>query len=309
MRAALLAASLIFVAALAGCADKGKDSDFHVTCPGGKELHSEDFTNVTTTADLLKKCPGATTTRTTTSTPSTPNVFPVAKLAVTDAGGNATAVSFLGINLTFDASGSSDSDGNITGAAVSVADANQTRTASLFDPVAKKFKSAVFAFDRPGPVNVTLAIVDDRAGFTTNTTVLYINEVVTKGSTPIQVPAALLAGESPLHHPCLGAGAELGNQGPIVHTQYFNMESIPLQPGATFVEVVSEQAVVMTICDPTGVAVSPELQADKVTSNKPLPLPADGTENYHVAFYASEPGATTAVTMTIHYEPVAAATA
>lgn len=308
MRVAFLAASLILVAALAGCAGKDKDTDFHVTCADGTELHSEDFSNVTTNADLLKKCPGATVTRTTTtSTPSAPNVLPVPALEVSD-NGTVTRVTLIGGNLTFDASNSTDADGNITGVAVSVTDSNQTRTASLYDPVKKQFKTATFKFDRPGAVTVTLAVVDDRAGFATNVSKVYVNEQIAKGGASITLPEAALAEEgSPLHDVCLGASASpLGTSGPVVDSQYFARESIPLQANATFIEVVSEEDVVMTICNPEGTPVSDELVEGTVVSNQPIPLPASGTDNYEVAFYATAPGATTAVTITVHYEPAAA---
>lgn len=320
MRVALLAASLIVVAALAGCSSKGSDSeDFHVTCADGTELHSEDFANVTTNADLLKKCPGVSSSSgsksSTTSTPSAPNVAPTVGLTVTDDGGNATLVTLVDGNLTFDASSSVDSDGNITGAAVSVADSNQTRTASLFDPVTKTFKKATFNFDRPGIVNVTVAIVDDRAGFSTNVSQVYVNEVQVRSGSDIQLATSELADTLPTHDVCLGAGAVAPDgSGPVIDSQYFKVETISLQAGATFVTVTSTKDVVMTICSPDGAPVSPKLQEGTVTSDQPLPLPAEATKNYFVAFYGKlpvggVPDMSSECTITVHYEPVAAAPA
>lgn len=59
----------------------------------------------------------------------------------------------------------------------------------------------------------------------------------------------------------------------------------------------------MTICAPDGTPVSPDLVEGTMTSDQPLPLPADATENYYIAFYATGPGAAAVATTTVHYEP------
>lgn len=315
MRVALLVASLIAVSTVAGCFGGGGDDDHdHLTytCTGGKVIDAEDYADHEnlTLDDLMAKCPGSTTTRTTTtSTPSAPNVLPTVSLKVMDDGGNETLVTLVDGNLTFDASNSTDSDGNITGVAVSVTDANQTRTASLFDPVSKTFKTATFKFDRPGVVNVTLAVVDDRAGFVTNVSNVYVNEMVNTPANAIQSPQADLAGNSPMHDPCTGAEGPLGSSHTIADANYYQTVTIPVQANATFIVATSTEDVVMTICSPDGTPVSPELVDGTVTSDQPLPLPADATKNYQLAFYATLVPATTAAVVVVHYEPVPVAAA
>src|SRR5688572_20729031 len=134
---ALLVAAVVFVAALAGCSGKkGEDHDhLTYTCSNGTVISEEDYEDVldNVTIDFLKtKCPkgtggtGTSTGAATTNLP--PNKLPVLKMKVSSADGNATNVTMLNGNLTFDATGSTDADGSISAIAISVTDSNTTRT-------------------------------------------------------------------------------------------------------------------------------------------------------------------------------------
>lgn len=301
MRSAVFVALLVTSAALlAGCSGKDKESDFRVTCPDGKELNSKDFGNVSTTPDLLKRCTGAGSKTNTTSLP--PNQMPVLKLKITD-GTNETKVTLVDGNLTFDAAGSSDPDGTITGIAVTVTDSNTTRTATLYDPAKKTFKTATFLFDRPGVVNVTVAMVDDRAGFTVNQTKLYVNELQVGAAQTIQLPN----GADTISSPC-----DIGDE--IVGAQFWKQYSFNVANGATLIEAIATTesdtqagSALLTICGPDKSEMS-EPGNPTVASGGPFPA-ATGIATYYVGM-TLEGGATTEVTPTVlvHYEPGATAT-
>ncbi len=312
---AMLVAALVFVAALAGCSGKkGGDEELHYVCTDGTEIHSEDYegaladnmTDDQVESFLKTKCPkaGGSGSKTNT-TSSAPNVLPVLKLNITDAGGNATNVTMKNGNLTFDATGSFDPDGTLSAIAISVKDANQTRTLPLFDSATKKFKTATFKFDRVGVVNVSIAMVDDRAGFNNSLTHVYVNEAQAVDGGQLYAPA----GDSPAFaDACQGASAELGSQGPLVDSQYFKSKQFTVAVGASFIEAIPGENTLVTICDPSGVAVSDEKSADPVLSNQPIVAPT-GTDSYTIGFYADGANAVVTATVIVHYEPMPAAPA
>lgn len=306
--ALLLCTSLL----LAGCSGGGDDGegDFHVTCPDGRELHSEDYANVTTTGDLLSKCSRTGTGSRSATTSQAPNQPPVLVLTISDAGGNATNVTLLDGNLTFSAEGSSDPDGQIGGIAVTVQDSNTTRTGVLYDAATRQFRSATFTFDRPGVVNVTVAMVDDRAGFTVNQTHVYVNELQQLRSETINIPG----GDQLVDGGC--EAADLDN------AQYYKPIRFNLANGATMVEAVAAATGTDT-GTPAGelpgeaslVVCSPEHQALSEPGN-PTVATAEGVfaapvsaDNYYVGttIEAPYPSVTVAVTVLVHYEPMPAA--
>ncbi len=312
MRSAVFVAILVATSALlAGCSSK-KDDDHEdaYTCPDGTVLDLEQFPDHhESTFNPLSHCPKKGSSSNSTSL--APNVLPMLKLKVTDDGGNATNVTMLDGNLTFDATGSMDMDGQITGIAVSVTDSNTTRTASLFDATTKAFKTAKFKFDRPGVVNVTIALVDDRAGFTVNQTKVYVNHPQAIASQNIQ-----LGGGSQLVDSTCGGMADDPSgtiQGNLYESPMYKEYPFALYEGATFVEATSTGGDI-TICSPhvegafDSTPVS-ERGAGATTSNAALPAPV-GTQSYYVsATLGPGPGADVAVSVVVHYEPQAAAAA
>ena len=306
MRSVLVALLVTSAALLAGCSDDGGHEHETYTCPNGTELHIDELPgHDNATFNPLSHCRGGSSGNTTSQAP---NVLPTLQLTVTDDGGNATLVGTLNGNLTFSAAGSADSDGSITGIAVSVTDSNTTRTASLYDATAKAFKSATFKFDRPGVVNVTVALVDDRAGFAVNQSKVYINHPQTLQGANIQAPGGSE----------LGAVCDEGDGGPIVGANYFKPFNFALFPGATLVEATATATGAtfpaggtpsLTICAPDGAdgytAVS-DTAEDAVTSNAPLP-PPKGTESYRVGVTIGDlPNQNVSVSVVVHYEPQAA---
>lgn len=308
MRSVPVAILLSTAFLLAGCSG-GDGEELHYVCADGKEIHADDHpeANATKAEDLAKFCAKPTTSGSrSNSTSSAPNVSPILVLSITDPGGNVTPVTLLDGNLTFDATGSSDPDGTIAGIAVTVTDSNTTRTATLYDAAKKEFKSATFNFDRPGPVNVTVAMVDDRAGFTVNQTKVYVNHMQRIGGENIQVPGG--ADFPAENDACTGSSEDL------LDASYFKSPSFILVAGATKVDVTAvDSNLVMTICDPSGTPVSEEYQQGSVSTlpDAVLPPPA-GTESYTVGAYAAaapQQGTSTAMDVLVHYEPQEAAAA
>lgn len=313
---ALLVAALVFVAALAGCSGKKGDDEIHYLCSDGVEIHADDYEGAfpdnfteSQVKDFLKtKCAkaGGSGSKTNT-TASAPNVLPVLKLKVTDGTGNATNVTVKGGNLTFDATGSFDPDGTLSAIAISVKDSNQTRTLPLYEAASKKFVPAFFKFDRPGIVNVSIAMVDDRAGFNTTSTKAYVNEVIGIDCCNLAVPAS--DAPSQFADPCKGASGTVPNgSGPLVDSNYFKGSQFAVTAGATYIVATPATDTLVTICDPTGAAVSDAKSNAAVTSNQPIVTPS-GTDSYTIGFYVETPNARAKAEVVVHYEPQPAAAA
>jgi major membrane immunogen (membrane-anchored lipoprotein) len=307
MRSAVSVAILVCTSfLLAGCADGDKDDDLHYVCSNGVEVHSDDHpdANVTTAEDLAQFCPGSSTGTRTNTTTQAPNVLPILVLNVTDDGGNATSVTMLDGNLTFSAEGSSDPDGTIAGIAVTVTDSNTTRTATLYDTGKGQFKSATFKFDRAGVVNVTVAMVDDRAGFTVNQTHVYVNELIQSQGASVALPRPPDGFED-----CGGATETGVVEGDLYEAQFYKEFSFSLAAGATKIEASDPAGnILLTICSPVDVAVSGgPANPTMTTADANLTAPV-GTEAYYVAAYMAtdDPtpgGQDAAPVIIIHYEP------
>jgi hypothetical protein len=307
MRSAVSVAILVSASfLLAGCSgDKGKE-DFHYVCANGLEIHGDDHPTANSTADLAKYCPKSSTSGSKTNTTSqAPNVLPTLVLTVTDDNGTPTPVTLLDGNLTFSAVGSTDSDGSIAGIAVTVTDSNTTRTATLYDAAKKEFKDATFSFDRAGPVNVTVAMVDDRAGFVVNQTKVYVNQLVTKSGGAIQLPSGGQA--LPGMDACEGGDN-------LVEAPYFKTVSIDVVPGATRIDVTAGSGgddALMTICAADFTRLSDEKVAGMVSTlpGVVIPTPSGTTFNFVGVYSDTAQGMDTDVSILVHYEPQAAAAA
>ncbi len=293
---------------LAGCSGGGEGDELHYVCPGGVEVHQDDHPSANTTTDLAKFCPKTSTSGSrSNSTSAAPNVLPTLVLTITDDSGVATPVTFVDGNLTFDAAGSTDADGSVAGIAVTVTDSNTTRTATLYDAGKKLFKTATFTFDRAGPVNVTVAMVDDRAGFTVNQTHVYVNEEQLVGGGTITFPMG--------HQLPEGADACEGGED-IADAQYFKPHSLTVLAGATRIDATAvSTSAILTICAPSGethVPVSPVKVQGTVSTTPGVELPTPvGIAHYVVGVFngGSTPNMDDHVLVTVHYEPQPAAAA
>jgi hypothetical protein len=144
-------------------------------------------------------------------------------------------------------------------------------------------------------VKVTVAMVDDRAGFTVNKTTVYVDETDT-ATQQVQLPGGDQVGS-----PCKGRSQ------PLVDNSYAKDFNFNVVANASFVEATTPQGASLTICSPTLEVLSSASEGSSVITDKGVPIPATkGTDSYRV--YATvDAGATpnTAVTVTtvVHYEP------
>jgi hypothetical protein len=307
MRVAVSVAILVSASfLLAGCSKSGEGDELHYQCPGGVEIHQDDHPSANTTTDLAKFCPRSSTSGSkSNSTTSAPNKLPTLVLKITDMDGAESPVTLLDGNLTFDATGSTDSDGSIAGIAVTVTDSNTTRTGTLYDAAKKQFNKVTFRFDRAGVVNVTVAMVDDRAGFTVNQTHVYVNTEQHVGVSTVNFP---MGNQLP-------TGADECDGGdPLVDAQYFTPVSFDVSAGATRIDATSVSPdAVLTICKPEGESahtpVSPQA-THEVTTDPGVELPAPiGIAHYQVGVYngGTSPQMPNAMVVVVHYEPQTAA--
>jgi hypothetical protein len=301
MRSVPVAILLLASFVLAGCAGGGDDDHIHYQCPGGgPEIHGEDHPSANTTADLAKFCPSTGTGGSATSTTTqAPNIPPVLVVKTFDSMGNETKVTLLRGNLTFSAEGSSDPDGEISGIAVTVTDSNQTRTASLYDAVSRQFKTATFTFDRPGVVNVTVAMVDDRAGFTVNQSHVYVNHLQTLGPQSILLPG--------------GIGGNC-DEADLTNAQYYKPMDFTVAANASFIEAtITSGSGTLTICSPPPEPRAISNTGSSVVTNEGEALPAAvGTQSYFVGVKRSPSASTSSditISVLVHYEPREAAAA
>lgn len=310
MRSAALVAILVASAALlAGCSSKSNDATHVFVCKNSTSTVTIDLTKFpgyqNSTFSAASHCPGAAHSATNT-TSQAPNVLPILQLAIKDKGGNKTNVTMLDGNLTFDATGSHDPDGTVTGIAVTVQDSNQTRTAALFDPVKKAFKTATFKFDRPGVVNVTVAMVDDRAGFTINQTHVYVDQ------TQVFPPFGLTFPD-PADKPTDCQGPSSKNAGSPLGDSQFSYEFLfNVVAGATKVDATATvSSARIAICTPhpagggPGTPVSAEATGSVSTDPGVALPPPKGVSDYFVETFLgnSDPHESVGMTVVVHYEP------
>ncbi len=237
---ALLALALVAAAALSGCFgsddeptdDHCDDGHTDADCPANELGTDTGVGNETAENETV-----------------VPNVPPTVALLVFDDGGNETRQVMLGGNLTFDASGSVDSDGSVDQAAITVADSNQTRTATLFSN--GKFTPATFNFDRPGVVNVTLSVIDDAGEIVSLLTQVFVSHPQLAKSHQFKTPAPpTLAADS-----CDGTGADPYSS--LGDSTYYKQFKFEVLEGATWAEAkVAGGSASIAICDPDGVALS-----------------------------------------------------
>ncbi|HUR24426.1 MAG TPA: hypothetical protein VM327_00235 [Candidatus Thermoplasmatota archaeon] len=299
MRSVVPVAILVLTSILmAGCAKDGGEEHLHYVCANGTEVHEDAHpeANATKAEDLAKFCPKSSTSGSKSNTTSqAPNVMPTLVLNITDDGGNVTPVTMLDGNLTFSAVGSKDADGTIAGIAVTVTDSNTTRTATLYDAAKKEFKDATFKFDRPGVVNVTVAMVDDRAGFSVNQTHVYVDHLQVLAPSKIQVPFG-------------GGDSDICKGGPhaLVEASWWKSYSFVVAGNASWIEATATAGEI-AICsaapqgereqlsDTTGTEVS-------TPPGTPLPPPV-GINSYQIGAFGDEPSQEVGATVLVHYEP------
>lgn len=284
---ALLLGLAMTVSGCFGGDDEGDDCEPHEDEEGDEHAHD---------------CPGSSTTGPTTpptsTTPPAPNVLPILTLTVTDDNGTETNHTNVGGNLTFDATGSTDPDGTVDAGAIVVQDSNQTRAAPLL--VEGDFQPATFGFDRPGIVNVTVNLIDDRGGFTVTQSHVYVNHPQDPAPFGMKLPGPPVASATACEGPA-------GND--IVDANYYKEFGFDVLTGASYVEAtVAAGSASIAICGPDRVALSDAGTGTVVSNNEePLERSASATTPYFVAALSGAANQDVSVSILVHYEPRAAA--
>ncbi len=291
MRVPFVLATLVLSLALAGCGGNSDDSASSTT--SGQCLSTED--------DGSAAC----TTTSTSTTPPAPNVPPVLTYAIT-VGAVATNVTTVGTNVTIEATGSSDPDGD--GLSVIVAgaeDSNQTYLPQFlyFDG---EFAKATFQFKTPGVVNITIAAVDKRNDSTVAHTNVFVNEQSIVSNIQAMPLVAPTQSQAPQPTTCKGptAGAAAA-----IDTASSYQGTFRVAAGAKYVVAkVTGGTANIALCDSAGVAISSASgTGTEVTSTKGTVFTVPtGTASYFVEVYNTK--ANTAVgenkvEVTVHYEP------
>lgn len=296
MRAAAFLALALASMALAGCSS---DEETDHPCGAG---HVDEH------------CPSPSPTSSGTTPPPTtsapPNKPPVISLKVL-ANGTVGNVTTVGGSLTFDASGSSDADGEIVDAAITLIMANQTAGGvaprSLMSNGA--FVPVTYTLGAAGPARVSVAVVDSEGDIVILDTFAYVNEVKDAGTFGFKAKAA--EGSDPTK--CKGTLEQTvpagQGTGPAVAADeaYFHRYNFIVPAGASFIEAkVQAGASLIAICSAEALALSPA-GSTNVTTSAGTEVAA-GTD-YYVAVFSNAnptPPATAqdvAIQVTIHFEP------
>lgn len=228
--------------------------------------------------------------------PPTVNQLPNATLAMTGPDGILNATSYVqpGANVTFSAANSTDSDGEIALAGLTVTDSNGTRTAQLFADGA--FTDVTLQFNNVGPVNVTLRVLDDQGEGVIRVASFAVNEHVLKVE-DYDGPAPTGSADA-----CEAPGAS-SNVPPLVTNSYSSRSSFGVQTGAQWIEatVVSGSAEI-AICAPDGTALSEAGTAVQTMDDTNSTLPVNA--QYYIMVLAGSAGSVT-IDILVHYEPKA----
>lgn len=280
---------LVAMLALAGCSgadddhDDGTGTATHGGTDGGHG-HGHDH--------------GSTSTGTSRATTTAkPNEFPRVVLNVT-ADGAPGNVTYVGGNLTFDASKSFDPDGDgISAIAIALTDANGTMPAKLLFSGGTSTPQT-FQMRVPGPVNVTVSAVDKRNGLTSFRTHAYVDQKVVLGEDADfagALPNAVAEAES-----CEGASGV-----PQVDAANWAARPFPVHDGATYVTATFVSGTgEIALCAPDGTAISGAATQGSVESNDGVVLQVpSGTESYFLSVYSGAPNQSVVVEVVVHSTP------
>ncbi len=286
MRVAMLAI-LILSLALAGCG--GSSDDSSTTTGGCSDTASDGSPSCTTTNGN--------------TTPPTPNVPPVLVYTIKVAGvaGN---VSNPGTNVTIEATGSVDNDGDgLDVIAVAAKDSNRTYPSQLLY-FNGDFAVAKFKFDLPGVVNVTIAAADKRGDTTVKTAKIFVDEKTTVSNSAAMTLAVPTAQTTVTPTSCKAPSGQSSDT-PIDSASAFKGTFRVLAGTQYVVAKVAAGMANIALCDSTGTKIS-TASTDTVTSTKGTVfiVPA-GTASYYVEAYSTAPNQAVGVIkidVTVHYE-------
>ena len=334
MRGSLLAAFLVFGSMLAGCAGNGTDTssqrpctaaaattgtqsccgaDAICTCPPSTCITYTDCGYPQTAspapdrtcfsyvdcqpghgalAQGVKCKPGSSTT-----TSAAANVPPVIVMKVTDGNGTATNVTRVGGTLFFDASGSTDTDGDGLSAIAMVAvDSNGTLLPLVLYSKGA-FRPGNYTFSHAGPVNVTASGIDGRGDVTTVGLQVFVDSRVVVGETfqfSAAEPDAVASAKS-----CKGPSGQASADSLVWTKDNFDLENGTTYVTATILSGKAEIA----LCAPDGTAVSDESTTTVTSTAGTAFTHAAGVAGYYVSVYSGAAQQKVPVEVVVHYEP------
>ena len=302
MRAAIAVGCLVLASALAGCGAK------QATCPDaqGNETdcgHGESSPTRSSTGGFphtdCMDASGRVVSCTTSTSKGPPNVPPVVVIKVTDANGTATNVTRVGGTLFFDASASTDADGDGLSAIAMVAvDSNGTLPPLVLYSKGA-FKSGNYTFTHAGVVNVTASGIDARGDVTTVRLQVFIDSRVVVGETfqfSAAEPDAVASAKS-----CKGPSGQAPADSLVWTKDSFDLENGTTYVTATIISGKGEIA----LCAPDGTAVSDESTSTVTSTAGTFFTHAAGVAGYYVSVYSGAAQQKVPVEVVVHYEPQA----
>lgn len=293
----LLAMMALMTVSLSGCLGFGDDDpkdedehgDDHDHCDGSDALNhsAEECPDDDQDGDDGNE----------TEEPPAPNELPTAVLTMTGPDGvlNATSHVLPGANVTFSAAGSSDPDGEVALAGLTVTDSNGTRTAQLFQDGA--FANATFQFGSVGPVNVTIRVLDDDGEGVIRVGSFAVNDLVQK-TEEFTTPAPTGSADD-----CEPPAS--GTVPPLATNNFAAKSTFSVQRGAQWIEAtVTSGDASIAICSPDGEALS-GAGSDSVATEDDTNSTLAVNAQYYVMVLAGGSGGEVGIDILVHYEPKA----
>lgn len=224
-----------------------------------------------------------------------PNMFPIPALTMTDGDGNAIDSSkfiWAGGNVTFDATGTTDLDGEIAFVGISINDGETT--AQLYAD--GTFTPATVNFTSVGTFNVTMNVLDDQGDKASVSTQVHVNEVQAD-TVSIQLGGGTNFGDA---DDCTSP-SQIG-EGTITGDQTAKPSTFIVGEGAQWVEAtLTSGDGEIAICDPDGNAIS-GAATDRVVTNEGVNL-TSSIKYYVMVLSGNTPNADYGIEVVVHHEP------
>ena len=239
------------------------------------------------TGDAMDDCP--------TDEPLTPNLPPVAVLTATLDDGTPVGPStyiLKGETFTFSARNSTDDDGTVVLAGLTVQDTNSTRSVNMVQD--GNLIDVVLKFDHDGPATVTLNVIDDGGDGNRTSMQVYIAD---QGSGAEDVPGT--------HPTATGCARPVPSDDvpPLVQEGVYAKKTFVVDANARWISVDAGNTRHVSICAPDGTSLG-DGEDSASTADQAL---AQNPEYYLTMYRSAGADVEVTYTVTIHFEPKPAA--